>query len=113
MTQGELRAVRDELAQRGYVPTWMALEQGYAQIGFNFLPGYNPAWLRAFQLPAQSATPDGFETAIRAWQWNVLQELEADRSSDVVRQLIREHGREPVMRAMDAAHVGAVHVQRH
>lgn len=92
--------LREAMKVRGYAPTWSAIEGDHVQMGFDFMPGRMPGWLRAFQLPANEATPDNFEAAIREWQKDVLRDLHMGIPSDVVRRMIAEHGQLAVTLAM-------------
>jgi hypothetical protein len=100
MTQAYVQELKRALLERGFWPTWSALECGWVQIGFDFLPGRHPSWLRAFQLPVAAATPDAYEQLIRDWQAQVLADLNLGQPSPVVRRLIAEHGQELIVAAM-------------
>lgn len=95
-----LETVARELLRRGHRVT--AVERtadGGVIAGFSLLPpGLHPTWLKAVE--AREATPDAVERALENWQGQCIRALVTGKPSAIVRQMVAEHGREAVMRAL-------------
>src|SRR6185369_922584 len=97
---GALEGLCRALVERGHFVTAAEKCAETVLIGFNFMPRAAPAWLKAFEVPHHDATVEGVEAAIEAWKAGVRRDLERGESSQVVRQMIAEHGPDAVREAM-------------
>lgn len=103
---GQLEALCRKLVERGHWVTAAEKTLGTVIIGFNFMPERVPAWLKAFEVPHEDATPEGVERVIEDWKTTVRFCLANGGASQLVRQMVAEHGLGAVQEAMaEHAHV--------
>jgi phosphoglycolate phosphatase-like HAD superfamily hydrolase len=98
----DLPALCRELVRRGWWVTAAEKTPHSVIVGFNFMPERVPAWLKAFEVPLESATPDGVEHAVEDWKASVRHAILNGKASPVVRQMVAEHGITRVREAMHA-----------
>lgn len=96
----QLEPLVNELKSRGYRIPWAREEGGMVQVGFEWMGGKAPTWLRGFELPITAACPDTFEMEARLWRQKVLADIGLGRPSPVVRRMLAEHGSTAVFQAM-------------
>lgn len=100
MTGERLESLCRELVRRGW---WVTAAENCPEtviIGFNFMPGRAPAWLKAFELAHEDATVEGVEAAVEAWKETVRHRLENGIASETVRRMLAEHGPGAVQEVM-------------
>lgn len=100
LAPGHLEILCRQLVDRGWYVTAAEKTDQTVMVGFNFMPGPAPTWLKAFEVDHKDATVEGIEAAIEAWKAQVRHELENGASSQLVRQMIAEHGPDKVKEAM-------------
>lgn len=96
----DIASVCRELVRRGWWVNAAEKTDTTLLIGFNFMPHAQPAWLKAFEVPHEEATPDGVERAIEAWKETVRHALRNGGASETVRRMVAEHGLARVQEAM-------------
>ena len=66
IASGALESLCRALIERGWWVTAAERTDATVIIGFNFIPGGHPSWLKAFEVPHADANIPGVEAAIEA-----------------------------------------------